>query len=182
MGIIMLKKTHIEQLLAQFQRIFALKIGRTTYREIQSAVLISAEGDRDLANKLLEAVATGDFKDNAMDKEGSTLLRKVIDEYCIPVRLSRDVYERGDFIQVITSDVARGERTLFVNRIRRIDGEELQFVTDGDSTLQILQHFVGRMEEIAAAEGNKQEIANYHQELTSVRDRINQLLHSEAKK
>ncbi len=178
----MLKKKHIEQLLAQFQRIFALKIGRTTYREIQSAVLISTENDRELANKLLEAVATGDFKDNIVDKEGHGPLRKIIDEYCIPVRLSRDVYERGDFIQVITSDIARGERTLFVNRIRRIDGEELQFVSDGDSTLQILQHFVGRMEEIANNEGGNKEIENHRKELTVVRDRINQLLHVEAKR
>ena len=178
----MLKKKHIEQLFAQFQRIFALKIGRTTYREIQSAVLVSVEGDRDLANKLLEAVATGDFKDSIVDKEASGPLRNMINGYCIPVRLSRDVYEHGDFIQVITSDIASGERTLFVNRIRRIDGEELQFVTDGDSTLQILQHFVGRMEEIANADGNSKEIEGYRKELTTVRDRINQLLHAEAKK
>ena len=48
--------------------------------------------------------------------------------------------------------------------------------------MQILQHFTGRMEEMAGVDGKNKELANYHKELQEVRDRLDALLHADSRK
>ncbi len=149
----MVTKDQVIQLRANLQRIFALKISRTTFRETQNAILAAVQGDTEAANKVFEALLKGEVGKVA-DKDGTPILQGLIDDFCIAMRLSKDVYERGEFLQVITSDRASSQQqSLFVNRIRRIDGNEFQFVSDVDSTLSLLQHFVGRLNELGDGEG-----------------------------
>lgn len=173
----MISKESIEQFQGNMQRIFALKIGRTTYREIQNAVLAAANGDRDNANALFEALLRGESKSDKVEKDAHKTLQNIIDHFCIPSRLARDIYERGDFIQVITSDlVKQAENPLFVNRIRRVDGDELQFVSDVESTMHILNHFVGRLHELHASEGKEREVLkDYKKQIDSLTEGLQQL-------
>jgi len=173
----MINKESIEQFQGNMQRIFALKVGRTTYREIQNAVLAAANGDREDANALFEALLRGESKSEKVAKDAHELLQNIVDHFCIPSRLARDIYERGDFIQVITSDLVRqADNPLFVNRIRRVDGEELQFVSDVESTMHILNHFVGRLHELHASEGKESEtLNNYQKQIDALSDGLLQL-------
>ncbi len=171
----MLQKHQVERFRFHLQRLFSLKIGRTTFREMQNAVMGTVEGDRDLATKLFEALLRGEVPDELGDKEGLPLLRVLVDTYCVPARLARDVYERGEFLQVITSDLVRQDHPLFVNRIRRIDGEELQFVTDVESTVHLLQHFVGRLVDMES-DSDLKSIEGSIKELEGVKHSLQQLL------
>lgn len=151
----MLQKRHVDRFRFHLQRLFSLKIGRTTFRELQNAILNTVEGDRDQASQLFDALMRGDVPETLADTESLPAIRALIDAFSVPARLARDVYERGDFLQVITSDVIRQNDTpLFVNRIRRIDGEEIQFITDVESTVHLLQHFVGRLSDLEG-QGNE---------------------------
>ena len=64
-------------------------------------------------------------------------------------RLAKEVFERGEFVNIITSDlVTQEEQFAFVNRLRRIDGEEFVFMSDPQNTVHLVTHFVGRLYEL----------------------------------
>ncbi|MDP1836434.1 MAG: DUF5414 family protein [Chlamydiales bacterium] len=173
----MLQKKNIDRLRFHLQRLFALKIGRTTFREMQNAILASVDGDRDEAGKLFEALLRGEVADDAADKESIGPFRTILDAYCIPCRLARDVYERGEYIQVITSDTLRQDnQPLFINRIRRIDGEEIQFLSDIESSLHLIQHFVGRLHDAEREGGESKTLEKIKKELASLKTGVDQML------
>lgn len=172
----MLQKRHVDRFRFHLQRLFSLKVGRTTFREMQNAILNTVEGNRDEAAKLFEALLRGEIGDDLADKEAIGPLKSLIDTYCVPARLSRDVYERGDFLQVITSDLVRQDKPLFVNRIRRIDGDEIQFITDIESTVHLLQHFVGRLVDMEGDPGDAKALEGSAKELEMVQNGLKQLL------
>jgi hypothetical protein len=97
------------------------------------------------------------------------------------VRLSKEVYERGEVVNIITSDtLSHEEKTVFLHRIRRIDGEELQFITDPESTLHLLHHFMNRLEEIK----NKEEghpLEPHQKELSHLKKKLDNLQLSASK-
>lgn len=172
----MLQKSHVDRLRFHLQRLFALKIGRTTFREFQNAILASVEGDREQASKVFEALMRGEVGSDLTDKESATPFKNLIDMYSVACRLARDIYERGEFVQVITSDALKqNERALFVNRIRRIDGEEIQFLSDVESTLHLIQHFVGRLLDIEAETGDKKSLEGCSKELAALKQTLDQL-------
>lgn len=173
----MLQKRHVDRFRFHLQRLFSLKIGRTTFREMQNAILNTVEGNRDEAAKLFEALLRGELGDDLADSESKGPLKSLIDTYCVPARLSRDVYERGDFLQVITSDLIRQDKPMFVNRIRRIDGDEIQFITDVESTVHLLQHFVGRLVDMEGEEADSKVLEGSLKELEQVKQGLQKLLH-----
>lgn len=158
------------------QRIFGLKVGRTTFREAQNAILAAVQGDKNKATTLLETLLSGEVKEGTFEK---TLLRSLLKQFTIPLRLARDVFERGDFLQVITSDtVNQSDRPLFVNRIKRVDGEEHQFICDISSSLHLLNHFVSRLHELAITEKKSKPLDSHRKELSAFKQRLDQLLSS----
>ncbi len=172
----MLQKKNVERLRFHLQRLFALKVGRTTFRELQNAILASVEGSREEASKVFEAIMRGEVPDGLADKESTPQLRTLIDTYCVPCRLAQDIYERGEFVQVITSDTLRqNDRTLFVNRVRRIDGDEIQFLSDVESTLHLIQHFAGRLADIEAETGDKKSLEGFSKEFGAIKRIFDQL-------
>lgn len=173
----MIEKKHVDRLRFHLQRLFCMKVSRTTFRELQNAVLASVEGDRDLASKLFETLLRGEIPPNLADKESDAPLRWIVDNYCIPCRLSRDVYERGEYIQVITSDVLQqNDMPMFVNRIRRIDGEELQFLSDLESSLHLVHHFVSRLSDLSAEESTHKSVKDVKKDLSQLRQGVEALL------
>lgn len=138
----MLNKEQTTLIDQSLTRIFALPITRSTYREIQNAILRSLDGSREKTQFLLEML----FKGNVVD---DPVLKEIVEHYSVKTRLARDVMERGDFISLLTSDITKAnDKALLINRIRRVDGDEFQFLTDSDNTLNILEHFIGRLQEI----------------------------------
>ena len=179
----MSEQTHVdldERTLMLFEgsmkRIFALKISRSTFRELQNVILTCANQDKKVANFLLETLMNGQIKPKIPEKQ-RPILEDVIKNFTIPTRLAKEIYERGDFVSIVTSDlVAQQEDYAFLSRIRRIDGEEFIFLSDPQNLLHLLQHFVGRLHELKQAEKGKEKLAKYKSEMIVLRERIKQLI------
>ena len=71
--------------------------------------------------------------------------------------------------------VTQGEEAAFLNRVRRIDGEEFTFLSDPLNTLNLLQHFVGRLPELTKNQKAKEELAKYKKELALLGERLKQM-------
>lgn len=158
------------------KRIFAMKITRSTFRELQNVILTCANQDQQIANFLFETLMTGQIKQPLSSEKHRLVLEEVIKDFTIPARLSKEVHERGEFINIITSDlVNQGDQYAFLNRIRRIDGDEFIFLSDPQNTLHILQHFVGRLHELKKAPKGDELLSKHKDELTFIRERLKQL-------
>lgn len=163
------------QLEAALRRIFAMKISRSTFRELQNVLITVAAGNRDLTNDLFESLFTGQLKDTLKGK-GAEHLKTLLPEFSIPIRLSKEIFERGEFVNIITSDtITQKENVAFLNRIRRIDGEEFLFITDPESTIHLLQHFTGRLQELEKMDEGKEQMAHFKKDLLILRNKIDAL-------
>lgn len=152
------------------KRVFSMPITRSTFRELQNALIATTEGDRDMANTVLESLMVGESKSGGG-------LRNIIDEFSVQAQLSRDVFEKGEFINMITSDIlTQPGNVVFSNRIRRVDGEEFHFITDIESTVQLLVHFIGRLQELEKTEPTKEILNNAKAQLATVKARFDQLV------
>lgn len=169
----MLDEKKLEELEQTLQRIFGLKIGRTTFREAQNAILSIVNGNKDDATALFEMFLSGEIKDNRLVKHSPNQMRTLINSYGVPLRLARDVYERGDFLQVITSDtIFQNERPMFVNRIKRVDGKEHQFICDVQSTLHLINHFLSRLQELETSNPKVRHLTSFSKELESIQEKL----------
>lgn len=158
------------------KRIFAMKITRSTFRELQNVILNCANQNKDLANLLFEILLTGQIKVDVPNKKHLSILEDIIKNFTIPARLAKEVYERGEFINIITSDlVTQQDEHAFLNRLRRIDGEEFIFMSDPQNTVHLVQHFVGRLYELENAPKAKEELSKYKKELRIIAERLKQL-------
>lgn len=157
------------------RRIFAMKISKSTFREIQNVILSCANQDKDLANFLFETLLTGQIKLQVNEKQRE-VLEDAIKNFTIPARLAKEVFERGEFVNIITSDlVTQQDQVAFLNRLRRIDGEEFVFLSDPENTLHLIQHFVGRIFELEKQPNEKEKVAKFKKELGLIGDRLKQL-------
>lgn len=158
------------------RRIFAMKVTRSTFRELQNVILNCANNDKDVANFLFELLLTGQIKASVPNEKHREILEDVIKNFTIPARLAKEVYERGEFINIITSDlVSQQDQFAFLNRLKRIDGEEFIFMSDPQNTFHLLQHFAGRLLELEKNEKAKEELKKFKKELSVIGERIKQL-------
>jgi hypothetical protein len=158
------------------KRIFAMRITRSTFRELQNVILSCTNKDKEMANLLFEILLTGQIKHKISNEKHRETLEDIIKYFTIPARLAKEVHERGEFVNIITSDLlTQADQFAFLNRIRRIDGEEFVFMSDTQNTLHILNHFVGRLSELEAAPKGKDELLKHKKELSMLADRLKQL-------
>lgn len=176
-GSSMVNEKELTHLSKNLQRIFSMNIMRSTFREVQNAILAATEGNKDNANALFESLMIGEVKDGVVHTKAKDSLKGIIEKYTIPIRLSKEVAERGDFVNIITSDLlAQPNRVVFLNRIRRVDGEEFQFITDPESTFNLLQHFLGRVQDLDKSEGSKKVIESHKADLQALKQKIEELI------
>lgn len=143
---------------------------------MQNAILFCVEGDREAASKLLEALLRGE-QENQNGTAKDPALQKLIERYSLPIGVAREVSERGDFLSIVTSDVINHpEMPLFGNRIRRIDGQEFEFITNAESAVQLLHHFSSRLQEMENLEKERKVLKGLKKELVALKDRIDQLI------
>jgi hypothetical protein len=158
------------------RRIFAMKISRSTFREIQNVILNCVNQNKELANFLFETLLTGQLKGEITSEKHREILEEMIKNFTIPARLAKEVSERGEFVNIITSDlVTQEEHYAFVNRLRRIDGEEFVFMSDPQNTVHLVSHFVGRLVELEKQPKGKNELEKYKKELSMLGERLKQL-------
>lgn len=158
------------------KRIFALNVTRSTFREIQNVILNCTNQNKTLSNLLFEMLLTGTIPEGMGNEKQKEILEDIVKDFTIPARLSKEIYERGDFINIITSDaVSQKDQFAFINRLRRIDGEEFTFMTDPESTLHLIQHFIGRLSELEKVPKSKELLDKYKGVLVQLSDKLKQL-------
>ena len=145
----MLEPKIIKTLNSNLQRIFLMPIVRSTLREVQSAFMIATNQNQELASKLFESLLLAKIPKEWTEHDLADKIKALIKQYSLKIRLSKDVYEKGEFINVVSSDLVNNKDNFaFVNSLRRVDGKELQFVSDIESTIYLLQHFSSRLHEL----------------------------------
>jgi hypothetical protein len=158
------------------KRIFAMQITRSTFRELQNVILACASNNQAVANFLFETLLTGQIKGNTPNEKHREILEECIKDFTIPARLSKEIYERGEFINIVTSDlVTQGDESAFLNRVRRIDGEEFTFLSDPANTVNLVQHFIGRLQELEKNPKAKEKLAQHKNDLKVLGERLKQL-------
>jgi hypothetical protein len=174
----MIDEKKLQQLSMAFQRILTLPLSKSSFRQMQNAILFCLEGNREAATRLLEALLKGAQENPSGAK--STLdpnTQKLIDRFSLQIGVAREVSERGEFLSIVTSDIINHpEMPLFGNRIRRVDGEEFDFITNAESTIQLLHHFSSRLQEMEKVEKSREVLKGAKKELVSLKSRIEQLI------
>ena len=175
----MLDTNKLKQLDFDFQRVCALPIAKSSFRQMQNAVLFACEGDKELATRILDSLVAGDSKIQAQDCTDQNAFMSFLKSFNVPFNVAREVAERGEFIGMVTSDIINHpQMPMFGNRIRKIDGEEFEFLTDVSSTVQLLNHFCFRLEEMDKLEKAKKVLQGTKNELIQLRDQIDKLVTS----
>jgi len=175
----MLDDKKIQQLDFEFQRICALPIARSSLRQMQNAILFAVEGDKDAATRVLDSLLANENKLLPKECSATGPFEAFMKRFSISLNVARDVAERGEFIGMVTSDIINHPQVpMLGNTIRKISGEECQFLTDVPSTVQLLSHFSFRLEEMDKLDKSKNVLQGTKRELTQLRDQINKLLTS----
>lgn len=166
---------HFERAL---QRVFSLPTTRSTFRQLQNAILAVVKGNRDHATLLFETLLKGEVKEELVKYADQEAFQKLLDAFTVSAWVAKDVFEKGEFINIISSDIIQQQnRLLYANTLRRIDGEELQFLTDLESTLQLIQHFVQRLKESKERFDISAELFQKHRkELAALKNSLDEVL------
>lgn len=172
----MIEKQSLQQLNTALTRIFALPLGRTTFREVQSAYISAAKGDLELFGELMESVLSGQVKPSLKTKIDTEAFKSLITEFSLKTLISKDVHDKAQFISFITSDVlSQPNGVVFSNCIKTVEGQEHRFLTDIESTLQLIQHFIGRIQEANKLEVSKEKIVKLRGEIEKLIDGLDTL-------
>lgn len=149
---VQMTEEQVNQLGFMLKRLFSLPIKRSTLRELHGILMRFARGNEAQFKEMFEAFLLGQPV-NPANKELNTLIK----EYSPLVRLAREVHDRGEFLGFITSDILsfQDNKPVLSNLFRNIDGTETHFITDVPTTLQMILHFVNRLQEIAKNEAGK---------------------------
>ncbi|EPP34485.1 hypothetical protein CP10139811_0684 [Chlamydia ibidis] len=143
------------------KRIFATPIGYTTFREFQNVVFNCSDDQQEHATFFFEMLINGRLT-HELPAEQKQACQSLIAEFMMPIRVAKDVHERGEFINFITSDMlTQQERCVFLNRLSRVDGQEFLLMTDVQNTCHLIRHLLARLLEAQknpVGEKNLQEI------------------------
>lgn len=173
----MLEIQTIKTLNTSLYRIFALPIVRSTFREVQTAIMICANHNPEIASQILEVFFTGKIDPKLAEGDVADKLRTIINQFSVSIRVSKDVFERGEFINVISSDLISNKNNIvFINHLRRIDGQETQFLSDIEGTIYLLQHFAARLQELKANAQTKEALEKHNSSLEQIKQQLNMLL------
>lgn len=173
----MFDEKKLPQLDKAFERVLAFSITRSTFRQLQNVIFAIVEGDKDTATAILESLLTAEVKTDAPKAINTPVFKKFVEKYSVLTQVAKDVLERGEFINLVTSDILQNPQAIvFANRIRRVDGEELQFITDAESTLQLVNHFLNRIQEVDRTEPARNVVQGIKSDLNAIRDKIDSLL------
>lgn len=173
---VMLDQKNFEKLGHTLKRIFTMPITKTTFREVQSAIINAAQGDKELYTDLTESLIVGQVKPILKGQIDLEIFQWVIDQFHVEVLVSKEVHDKGQYISFITSDLLKQPNgVVFANCIKTVDAEEHRFVTDIESSMQLVQHFVGRLHEAKAVEASKPHFERIHEQLQKLKESVDGL-------
>ncbi len=172
----MIDDKQISNLEKGLQRLFGLHVSRLTLRELQNLLMALTHGNKDVSVAIFDSLLTGQIKEGAVQRHLNDKFQHLIEQYTIRVRLAKDVFERGDFLNLIVSDIVNDrDEAVFVHRIRKMDGDESLFVTEPASMIHLLQHFTARLEEFKQSPNAKAFFDHFKDEWKKIGHAIGQL-------
>ena len=160
------------------KRIFATPIGYTIFREFQNVVFNCSQGQQELANFLFEMLINGKLLQElpAGQKQSA---QSLIVQFMMLIRVAKDIHERGEFINFITSDMlAQQERCVFLNRLARVDGQEFLLMTDVQNTCHLIRHLLSRLLEAQKNPIGEKNLQEIQEDLVSLRAHFEELTKS----
>jgi hypothetical protein len=172
----MLTKEQLQTLDSAFKRILVLPISKMTIRELQDVLNNFLDGSKDVPRNLFNSIVEGKVNP-AFDKSIHKEIQDFIDKYSATFRVAIDVADTGEFINSFTCDqIVQNNRPFYVNRMRRIDGEEYYFISNPDTTIRLAQMFVKRLIETRKETKNLPLEPRVKKELESIRKDLESLL------
>jgi len=172
----MIDDKKLQFLNSEFLKITILQIAKSSFRQMQNAILVATDGDKDLAARLLESLMTDQIVLQKGDLAPGASIDKLKEKFQIPLNFAREVAEKGEFISIVTSDIIKHpEMPIFGNRIRKVGGEEFEFLTDTLSTIQLMHHFSFRLDELEKLEQPNNILKGLKRDLTMLKNRFEQL-------
>lgn len=163
-----MEQAQLLQLREALKRIFSFPITNITFKELQTTIFTILNQDRDLSNEVLNTLLNGNVQ-----QENKPFLKTLADEFSVQARLSKDILEKGEFINFMSSDLLRqGDLALFTNQLRRLDGETFHFFSDPEGIVRIIEHFIGRLEEIGRVDKSKKFIKEHETNIKKLRERL----------
>lgn len=172
----MINETKIDNLGRAFKRLFALPISRSSFREIQNNIIKVMEGNQDDSNEVFSALINGGIN---LDQEKAPFaghLKNLINDYSAQVNIAKDIFERAEFVSLLITDILPHQnQILFANHIKRVDGQEIHFITDLESSIQVVNHFLTRVAEAEKNENAKTVFKRHKQDLQALKQKIESL-------
>lgn len=166
----MIAKEKMEVLEQQFQRIFTLPVTRTTYRELENAILTAFDGDTEKSNTFIDDL----LQNKKVNQPG---IAEFVKQFSIPFRVAKQVHDNGEVLSMLTTDVGiQGGNLIYSIRIRRIDGGEFSFLTDTGGFLQVAEHILSRAESVTANPTGKAVVSSLKPRLEAMKESINRLI------
>lgn len=166
----------VEELDKSFKRILTMPMSKSTFRQLQNAIFASADKNIESANELIESLLTGNVKKDISSNVSAKTLDSFFLNYAVPLSVARDVAEKGEFVSLITSDIIpHPSLAILSSRIKLVDGEEFQFLTDPESTLQFARHFLSRLQEFSQIESGKNVLTHHKDELKALADTLKEM-------
>jgi hypothetical protein len=131
-----------------------------------------------LINAFYSSLLTGEISANLQYDGLEKEVEDLIDNYSQSIRLAKEVSEMGEFMNSFSCDFfQQANRVYFVNRMRRLDGQEYYFLSAPDTNIRLAHMFVNRLRDLRkAGEGNIQLNKPLKDELESLKKDIDALL------
>lgn len=169
----------VNELNLQLQRIFCLPITRSTFHELQNLFLALSKGDQKLAGDYFELLLSGQIKPGMVADAAQEKLRTIIERFTVPARVAKEVYERGEFVSVMSSDTITqgkdGENPFFMTLVRRVDGQELRFINNPQGALYSINHFLQRLEKLTEMDKGLEALRPFLEQFKDLKKRLGHL-------
>jgi hypothetical protein len=141
-------KEQIEQLKRSFIRIFSLPVARMTIRELQDALKGILQGNPEASKAIYESLLAGALKGD-FEEETKDDLNSFIEKFTLQFCLAKDVNEFGEFMNSFSCDfLQQGNQLFFVNRMRRLDGQEYHFHSAPETNIRLAHMFISRLQDL----------------------------------
>lgn len=166
----------IDQVKSGLKRIFSLPMSKMTLREVQNLVATTFPNQHEEAKSILDSLFAGESPKSMADDIRSKF-KPLIEEYSAQVRFAREVYEFGEFMNIFSCDfLQQGNKIFFVNRMRRVDGEEYQFLSSPDTNIRLAHMFINRLRDLKQSAGDVKLDEHLLDELRSIKTDIDNVL------
>jgi hypothetical protein len=174
----MLTDVQLETLSRNFMRIFALPISRLTILEVRNSLTETLPNDTEKAKSILESLLTGNIPDS-LKTNGDSDLDNFVEKYSPYVRFAKDVSEKGEFMNTFSCEFfQQGNQVYFINRMRRLDGEEYYFLSAPETNIRLAHMFINRLRDLKKAVGGVRIEAGLLKEIEKIKTDAEALLNN----